>query len=174
LFPALENILGLLSAGKKKIVAKQWLPFQVEEVFNFFAAAENLEKITPDYLEFKILKMSTAKIEKGTLIDYRLKIHGIPVHWQTEITDWDKNSFFSDCQLKGPYKIWFHRHFFVPYKNGTYIKDEVDYLLPLGSLGNFLGHWPIKRDLAKIFNHRQNVIANLFPAKPQISQMGPS
>jgi len=140
----------------------QWINKPVSEVFAFFSEAQNLERITPPYLQFKILNTSTKGITKNTLIDYRLKLHGIPFHWKTRINDFIPNKMFIDEQLKGPYKKWVHTHSFKEKDGGTLIEDNVIYEIPGGIVGEFLLKSYIKKDLEKIFTYRQEIIKEIF------------
>lgn len=136
-----------------------------ETVFDFFADAGNLEKITPLELNFHIVTPQPIKIERGTLIDYNLRLHGIPMSWQTEITVWDPPYEFVDTQLRGPYSKWVHRHTFTELgPDRTLVEDEVRYRLPLEPLGD-LAHFIIRSQLNRIFDHRQLKVAELL-AKP--------
>jgi uncharacterized protein (TIGR01777 family) len=118
--------------GQSVLEAKQFLPYSQEHVFQFFSEAKNLEVITPEILNFKIENVSTAEIQKGTLIDYKLKIHGVPAKWKTLISDWQPPFQFVDQQLKGPYSVWHHTHEFHPFLNGTLMTDRVKFKLPFG------------------------------------------
>jgi len=88
---------------------EQWIPRPIEEVFGF-ADARNLEEITPPWLGFQILGMDAGSISEGTEIRYRLRLHGIPIHWRTEIRQWAPPHRFVDVQRSGPYKLWHHTH----------------------------------------------------------------
>lgn len=140
----------------------QFVNSPLNEVFYFFSEAKNLETITPPYLNFKILKTSTADIQKGTLIDYQLKLHGIPFKWKTHIKDFQQNKMFIDEQIKGPYKKWIHTHSFKEKDGGTLIEDHVVYKIPLGGLGKLLLGKYIKSDLEKIFSYREKIIEEYF------------
>lgn len=135
------------------------------EVFAFFADAENLERITPPELNFEIISAEPIEIKKGALIDYRLKLRGVPIRWKTEITQWNPPHDFVDTALKSPYKQWIHLHTFEENKRGeTVMEDKVRYRLPLEPFGD-LAHWYVKRELEYIFNYRYKVIEEIFPPK---------
>jgi ligand-binding SRPBCC domain-containing protein len=122
-----------------------------KEVFDFFADARNLER-TPQPFEIK----------QGALLDYKLKLRGIPVRWRTEISIWNPPHSFTDRALKSPYKQWIHRHTFTELgENKTLIEDEVKYRLPLAPVGN-LAHWIIRRELNYIFDFRQKAVAEIL------------
>lgn len=134
----------------------------LREVFDFFADAGNLERITPPELNFHIITPQPIDIEKGTLIDYSLKLRGLPMKWRTEISVWEPPFEFVDQQLSGPYKQWIHRHRFTELAKGeTLIEDEVRYRLPLEPLGDVV-HFIVRRELNYIFDHRQKAVAELL------------
>jgi len=134
-----------------------------EEVFEFFAAAGNLEKITPPELNFKIISPQPIDIKHGAFIDYKLKLRGIPITWKTEITQWNPPHDFVDTALTSPYKQWIHLHTFEDGANGeTIMQDRVRYRLPFEPFGD-LAHWYVKRELKYIFDYRYKVIEEIFP-----------
>ncbi len=141
--------------------AEQYLPGTPAEVFKFFADAKNLELITPKFLNFHIVQMSTAKIEQGTLIDYKLKLRGLPISWQTRIEDWDPPRRFVDTQVKGPYNLWHHTHLFETLGPGTLMTDLVKYRLPMGVLGRLAAGAFVASDVEKIFDYRRNAVRQL-------------
>jgi ligand-binding SRPBCC domain-containing protein len=147
--------------GVHRFETKTEIPLHPEEVFPFFAAAENLERITPPELRFRILTPLPIEMGRGTLIEYRLRLEGIPFRWQTEISDWDPPWSFTDRQLRGPYHTWIHRHTFEPREAGTLMKDRVDYRLPLWPLGE--PALPlVRRKIARIFEYRTEVIQEIL------------
>ncbi len=132
------------------------------EVFEFFADAGNLERITPPELNFEIISPQPIDIKKGALIDYRLKLRGIPITWKTEITQWNPPHDFVDTALQSPYKQWIHLHTFEENGSGeTIMRDRVRYRLPLEPLGD-LAHWYVKRELRYIFDYRRKIIEEIY------------
>ena len=142
---------------------EQLVPRPLQEVFEFFSDAGNLEKITPHWLRFRILTPGEIEIRPGTLLDYRLKWHGFPVAWRTEIEMWDPPRASSDVQIRGPYKLWHHTHTFTAEAGGTRMVDVVTYQLPLGILGAMAHRLGVRRDLEQVFDYRERAIATLFP-----------
>ena len=131
----------------------------INQVFSFFADAHNLEILTPPWLSFQILTPGPIRMEIGTRIDYRLRVHGLPVRWQSEITAWEPPHYFVDEQRRGPYRLWIHEHRFQVLENCTLALDEVRYAVPGGSLVNRI---LVKRDLRRIFDHRQHQLQRIF------------
>ena len=137
----------------------------IEEVFDFFSKAENLDKITPPILGFRIITPLPVEMKKGTLIDYKIKLNGIPFNWRTEITKWDPPNCFEDTQLKGPYKMWIHEHKFIERNNKTFMTDTVRYISP-GGVIEFIPHnLIVKKKVDFIFDYRQKIFDELFPVK---------
>ena len=134
----------------------------LEEVFEFFSDARNLEAITPQWLNFQILTPGPIEIHAGTLLDYRLRWHGLPIQWRTEIEAWNPPYGFTDVQLKGPYKLWHHTHSFAAEAGGTRMVDVVRYELPLGVLGEIAHVVNVRRELEQVFDYRVKVIGERF------------
>ena len=141
---------------------EQFLPRGLSEVFDFFARAGNLEGITPPWLGFALVTPEPATIDAGTLIEYRLHLHRVPLRWVSRIDVWDPGREFVDVQVKGPYRVWHHRHQFQATAGGTLVRDHVRYALPLGRLGEAAHAAFVRRDLARIFRFRQTAVARLL------------
>jgi ligand-binding SRPBCC domain-containing protein len=137
----------------------QWLPRPRDEVFPFFADAFNLERITPPLLRFRVVTPGPIEMRKGTLIDYRFRIHGFSVRWRSEISVWQPPSRFVDEQRHGPYRLWWHEHSFTERDGGTQCRDVVRYAVPGGSLVQRL---LVEPDVRKIFDHRRDALARIF------------
>lgn len=132
----------------------------IDKVFSFFADARNLPLLIPDWISFRILTPEPVTMAQGTLIDYAIRLHGIPFAWQSEITVWEPPYCFVDEQLKGPYRWWSHTHTFEEVRAGrTIVRDAVRYGVPGGTLVNKLLVAP---DLGKIFAHRRRRLQEIF------------
>jgi ligand-binding SRPBCC domain-containing protein len=138
------------------------VPRRLDEVFAFFADAGNLQRITPPWVDFRIESPLPLDMRPGALIDYRLKVRGLPIRWRTEITGWDPPHEFVDTQLRGPYRRWVHTHRFTAVPGGTLVEDEVDFVVPFGWLAERL---LVRSDLTAIFLHRQRAILAAFDAQ---------
>lgn len=145
-----------------RLNAVQWFDLPLDQVFPFFADAMELERITPEFLNFKVLTPKPINIQEGTLIDYRLKLHGIPIKWRTEICVWEAPYRFVDQQLRGPYKRWYHEHTFEEIDGKTKVCDNVHYI-PRG--GSLIHKFLVKPDLEKIFRFRQDRLREIFNEK---------
>ncbi len=138
-----------------------WLPRSRHEVFPFFAEARNLEALTPPWLKFEVLTPAPIAMRPGTLIDYRIRVHGLPILWRTEITEWQPPHCFVDSQLRGPYTLWHHTHTFEERDGGTLCLDHVRYRPRGGALINWLF---VRRDVERIFQYRQQRLKEMFPS----------
>ncbi len=142
---------------------EQWLPKCLDVVFSFFSRPENLQIITPSWLDFRMVDAPQA-LAVGSLIRYLLRWHGVPIRWTTKITEWDPPQRFVDREIRGPYALWNHEHWFVAHDGGTKMNDRVSYALPLGILGTVAHAIAVKRDVEKIFDFRAESMQRLFPA----------
>jgi len=138
-----------------------WIAHPISSVFPFFSAAENLGKITPPELGFRIRSPLPIDMRVGTLIDYTIVLFGLPLRWRTEITRWDPPHSFEDSQQRGPYAKWVHTHSFVEERGGTTMRDRVVYALPFGPLGRLV-HPLISRQLTRIFDYRESALVREF------------
>lgn len=159
---ALNEICEPLRDGQHEMFNEQWVDRTPDEVFPYFCSEKNLEELTPTFLNFRVIGKSTAEIQEGTLIDYRLSLHGVPMKWRTRIEEWKPGRAFVDVQLKGPYRKWHHTHEFVPFAGGTLMRDRVLYKLPLGWFGDTAASWKVTGQVGEIFAFRRKKIGELF------------
>lgn len=164
--PAGDPATIVRAPGGFVLTCSQWLPQPPATIFPFFADAQNLERITPPFLKFRVVSMSTADIRLGTLIHYTLRLHGIPLPWTSRIDAWNPPYEFVDFQVRGPYRRWHHTHRFTAENGGTRVDDRVEFGLPVALLHHTPVAAMIHRDVRRIFAYRQETLARLFPPAP--------
>ena len=169
-YPTLEQAFqNLLSANESKgnemskYQTEMWIDAPIGKVFEFFSDPANLEQITPPWLKFKMMPFEHLSIGPGTIIDYRLRLHGVPITWQSEITEWNPPNHFVDVQKKGPYRHWTHTHEFDEAGTGTFVRDSVDYKVPGGYL---IDRVFVRKDIERIFTYRKSKLRELMMAAP--------
>jgi ligand-binding SRPBCC domain-containing protein len=139
--------------------AELWLPRPRAEVFPFFADAHNLQAITPPWLHFEILTPAPIAMRAGALIDYRIRLRGLPLRWRTEIELWEPPFRFVDNQVRGPYRRWHHTHTFEERAGGTLCRDLVRYAVLGGVLVN---RFFVRPDVERIFAYRGEQLRKRF------------
>ena len=148
------------TAAGFELIASLRISCDQDEAFAFFSDAHNLERITPGFLRFRVLTPAPIELREGALIDYALRVRGVPLRWQSEITVWDPPHRFIDRQVRGPYRRWVHEHRFVSLDGGgTLVEDRVEYAVPGGRLVHALF---VKRDVQAIFAYRTAVLREVF------------
>ncbi len=145
-----------------EIRRQQLVARELPAVFEFFSRARNLQALTPGWLHFDVLTPEPIEMRPGALIDYRLRMRGIPLHWRTVIEVWAPQRMFVDRQLRGPYRVWHHTHEFEEHPRGTLVRDHVRYEIPLGRLGSLARVLFVRRDLERVFDFRQQAVARLL------------
>lgn len=138
-------------------------------VFPFFADAANLQRLTPPELFFRIKTQLPVEMKKGAVIEYTIRLYGIPMKWKTLITEWNPPYSFEDTQISGPYKKWVHTHSFEQKGHTTIIHDRVVYELPFGLLGKLV-HPLVKRQLKRIFSFRRHQIELIFAPRHELTR----
>ena len=142
---------------------EQRLEGSPSEVFPFFADARNLEAITPPLLRFRVITPDPVEMRVGTFLQYRLRLHGVPVRWDTTIQEWSPPHRFVDVQVRGPYALWHHTHAFAPAPDGgTVMTDTVRYAIGFGALGELARRGLVRRDLEAIFDFRAARVPELL------------
>ena len=137
----------------------------IKEVFSFFENPENLEKITPTNLGFKIKTPKPLVMKEGAIFEYTIRLGIIRFPWKTLITIYDPPFKFQDVQKFGPYKKWEHTHEFIDLGKKTKVIDIVEYDLHFIMLKLLLNKFYISKNIEKIFTYRAAILNNIFNTK---------
>jgi len=149
-----------LRDGAYELRSQIFLEATIEDVFSFFADPTNLNLITPEWLDFRIVTSTPISMCTDATIEYKLKLRSIPVSWKSIIPVWEPPFKFTDRQLRGPYTSWIHDHLFSEINPDlTCVEDRVLYRVPTGRLAHFLF---VKRDLLRIFDYRAHSLKEIF------------
>ena len=148
--------------SERLLEREQFFPHPVEQIFEPFSRADNLEAITPPWLHFRIISDLPIEMREGALIEYRLRFHGVPVRWRTEIEVWEPPHRFVDLALKSPFALWHHTHEFEAVEGGTLARDRVRYRVGFGPFGEAAHGLMVGRDLDRIFEYRRVAIQGLI------------
>ncbi len=146
----------------RKVSRESTVNCTIEKVFDFFSDARNLQQLTPDDLNFRILTPMPVVMKEGTLIDYRITLAGIKFRWRTEIIEWEPPLRFVDRQLKGPYKIWVHEHLFIPEGSRTVMIDNVEFISKGWIFEPVIYRLFVRKKLDRILDYRQNRFKTIF------------
>lgn len=159
-----HRMIKALAAGDRPATGLQLLrmetvvPAPIDEAFAFFADATNLERLTPPWINFRILSPLPIAMREGATIDYQIVLYGLPIPWRTQIDAWHPGAGFVDRQIAGPYRWWRHEHFFEVHPQGTRVIDQVEYAPRAAPFST----WLVKRDVGRIFAFRQRTLSRLL------------
>ena len=152
-----------MSGREELLIREQRVELPLESTFEIYGDALNLEEITPPWLGFRVTTPAPIEMRAGTVIEYRLRLHGIPVRWKTRIETWEPPHRFVDVQLSGPYALWHHTHEFEPLGEGAaLIRDRVRYRIRFGPFGRLALALFVRRDLERIFDYRREAVSRLI------------
>jgi ligand-binding SRPBCC domain-containing protein len=145
----------------------QRVEVSIDKAFAFYGDDRNLEPLTPPWLHFQVTTPRPLTMQAGTLLEYRLRLHGVPVRWRTRIETWEPPLRFVDFQEKGPYSLWEHTHTFeADGDSATVIRDRVRYAIPLGPFGTLAHGLFVRRDLERIFDYRRDAVTERIAVGP--------
>ncbi len=140
----------------------QKLNMKLEELFEFFQKPENLERVSPSWVNFNIKSKLPLVMKEGAEFEYTIKLLGIPMNWKTRIIEYSPPEIFIDEQVKGPYKKWIHTHKFKQANGFVLMEDNVDYDLYGGVLKGIIHQLFVKKSVEKIFEYRREAIEKVI------------
>lgn len=162
-----KNKLSITNSGSGVFLLKQvqTVNANVDKLWKFISNPENLNKLTPNDLNFKVLtKDLPGKAHNGMIIEYIIKLPLLGKKgWLTEIKSVIDGKQFVDEQRIGPYKMWYHRHVIEKIsKDKSLMIDEVHYIPPFGLLGKIVNRIFIRKKLKQIFGYREKKMKEIF------------
>ena len=144
---------------------EQFIPGDVEGIWDFFSRPENLNALTPDDMSFDILsEVANVRMYPGMLIRYHISpFTGVKMNWVTEITHIEEGRYFIDEQRFGPYAFWHHQHHFKAVEGGVLMTDILHYKVPFGLLGTLVNRLIVEPKIEQIFRYRFKAVEDIFP-----------
>lgn len=186
---ALREALRSSISMRQRFVTSQWIPYTVDLAFAFFANPSNLPLLMPEPMKMRIEKLDLvparanpmiaapqlARQEIAAGVGTQMKISFRPVSylpmrvsWEARITEFVWHSHFCDEQVRGPFEVFRHRHGIRAEvhdgRMGTQLTDEVEFSLPLGSVGH-LWDKAVHRRMKEMFRIRQERLPAILEAK---------
>jgi len=123
----------------------------------------NLDLITPEDLQFRIIPPVPREMFNGLIVEYRIKIPWFGERtWVAEIKHIKEMHSFVDEQRLGPYRFWYHYHRVDEEDGRIKLIDRVYYEVPFGIFGRILHFFFIRRTLKRIFDYRRKKVAEIL------------
>jgi ligand-binding SRPBCC domain-containing protein len=163
---------GVGKLNMKKHLFETEIEFEepLDRVFEFFCRAENLDFLTPPWLRFRFITTLPIEMRESALIEYRLKLYGVPVRWKTKITEWDPPHSFQDTQARGPFRHWIHTHYFEERNGGTLMRDRVEYAVPGWIFAPIAHRFFVRGNIIRIFTYRREQLSKIFSIRREHEQ----
>lgn len=143
-------------------------------VFRFHESPDVLPHLIPPWENMKMVE-SAGSLRPGSRVVLRGSLGVIPIQWIAIHTEYDPPHLFADRQESGPFAYWYHRHRFLDDgQGGTLLRDEVEYAVPLGVIGRWLGGWLVRRKLEAMFAYRHEKTKSLIESGEWTSELSAS
>jgi len=127
------------------------------QVFAFYESPGAFLKLSPPWEHVELIEGGQS-LRPGSRLVLRTRVGPLTVDWVAEHTEYERGRLFADRQVRGPFRQWYHRHWFLEDPaGGTRLRDEVDYEPPLGLLGQWLGSSFLQKKLERLFDYRHEV-----------------
>lgn len=143
-------------------------------VFRFHESPDALQHLIPPWENMKLVE-SAGSLQPGSRVVLRGSLGVIPIQWVAIHTEYDPPHLFADRQESGPFAYWYHRHRFLDDgQGGTLLRDEVEYAVPWGVIGRWLGGWLVRRKLEAMFAYRHEKTRSLIESGEWTSALSAS
>ena len=153
----------------QQFVRRTRIAASAEELFAWHAAPGALQRLTPPWEPVEVEK--EGRIEEGSETVLRIRVGPFSLRWVARILDCIPGRSFRDVQVRGPFASWQHTHRMEPDGSSTsWLEDRIEYVLPFGWLGRWLGGWMVRRRLDQMFEYRHRITREAFAEKqPRVS-----
>jgi len=146
-----------------RIERAQIINTNLHVAWDFLSNPNNLNRITPESMQFKVSSELPAEIYAGLLIEYKIRLPLLGQQtWLSEIKYVNSGHSFVDEQRMGPYKFWYHYHSIEAVDQGVCFKDQICYQLPGAPFDRLVHALYVKKQLATVFDYRCQRLAELL------------
>ena len=153
-------------------VCRSQLPVTAEEAFAWHARPGALERLIPPWEDVVVLEPGNG-IRDGSVVQLAHRMGPLKLSWTAQHHDCRPGESFRDSQLAGPFARWEHLHRFEQDHNGGgVLTDQIDYRLPGGRIGHWLGSSFVKRKLYTMFAYRHQTTQQDLTAHHKFLQQG--
>jgi ligand-binding SRPBCC domain-containing protein len=131
-------------------------------VFSFHESPDALQQLIPPWERMSVAE-SAGSLLPGSKVILRGNVGPLPIQWVAIHTEYEPPHYFADRQEAGPFAWWYHRHFCnLDPRGGTILRDEVEYKVPLGRIGRWVGGWFVRQKLERMFAYRHEKTRQLI------------
>lgn len=164
----------LAGHGRQMYVKQTSINASPEAVFRFHESPDALLHLIPPWEKMTLVE-SAGSLLPGSRVVLRGRFGLLPVEWVAIHTEYNPPHLFADWQESGPFAYWYHRHHILEDGHGgTLLKDEVEYAVPLGAIGRWLGGWLVRRKLEAMFAYRHKKTKSLIESGEWMSALSAS
>ncbi|NOY68749.1 MAG: TIGR01777 family protein [Deltaproteobacteria bacterium] len=140
--------------NRAEFIRKAEIAAPIEEVFAWHARPGAISRLSPPWDPLRLISVTNG-IHPGSRVAMELRAGPIPFIWEALHTRYEKNVFFEDIQVRGPFSSWTHVHSFEKSDLGnTILEDRISYTLPFHPVGASLLNGFVQKKLARIFAFR--------------------
>lgn len=150
------------SAGNNAEVFERTVavPVSTEELFAWHERPGAFQRLNPPWENVEVVSQ-TGGIRDGGRAEVAVRIGPFRKEWVALHQGYQPPHQFQDVQLPGgPFQRFEHTHRIRPNEAaGSELVDHIEYVLPLGNIGRWLGGRFVRRKLDRAFRYRHDVTA---------------
>lgn len=137
------------------------IPLSKNEAFEWHKRPGMLERLTPPFSPLKLVSKD-AKLELDDIAHFKVKSLSLfDIDAYFKICEYQEGDYFTDEQIKGPFRYWRHCHSFKGVNaHHSIIEDNISFKTPLDHVLKAFIHKKITHELQRTFTYRQHVLLN--------------